>query len=142
MVQHILVAVDGSEHSKKAAAFAASLAEQVGGRLTLLSVLELPTVLPFAPMESFAVLPTHSEAHMDALREMLDHAVTDFPHTRLEKVVEVGRPAEVIVAEADKRGVDLIVLGARGTSAATRLLIGSVSDRVVHTAHKPVTVVH
>jgi nucleotide-binding universal stress UspA family protein len=62
---------------------------------------------------------------------------------RLEKRVEVGRPVDVICDLAEQLQADLIVVGAHGfASRAARVLVGSVSDRVVHTARRPVTVVH
>ena len=145
MLKHILVGVDGSEGSRKALAFAQDLASQAGARLTLLAVLELPTVLPFAPMESYAVLPNEhqNEEYMRRLREELDRAaVPGIPPERIDRRVETGRPAEVLCKQAEALGADLLVVGARGAGTVARLLVGSVSDRVVHHARRPVTVVH
>jgi nucleotide-binding universal stress UspA family protein len=46
VIQHILVAISGSEHSRRTAHFAHDLAQQLGTRLTLLCVLEPPRILP------------------------------------------------------------------------------------------------
>lgn len=53
----------------------------------------------------------------------------------------VGNPADEILAEAQDRDPDLIVVGRRGLSAPGRWLVGSVSDRAVRHAHEPVLVV-
>jgi nucleotide-binding universal stress UspA family protein len=142
MLKHILVGVDGSEGSRKALAFAVGLARNLGARLTLMAVLEPPIVLPFGPMESFAVVPTISDQHLEALRKMLRECAAAHLGVPMDEVVEVGRAAETITDQADKRNADLIVMGAHGHNPAKRLLIGSVSDRVVHISRRPVTVVH
>jgi len=55
--------------------------------------------------------------------------------------VEVGHPAEHIVALAEKEHCDLIVMGRRGRTQVARRMRGSVSGRVLRYAHCPVTVV-
>ena len=53
-----------------------------------------------------------------------------------------GNPADVMVQEAEESKADLIVVGARGLSAAKRITMGSVSTNVVHHAPCDVLVVH
>jgi len=143
LLKHILVAIDGSEGARKAAAFARGLAAELGSRLTVLLVLEpIPMVsVGFADIYGLARRqPTDEElAH---LNKALDEAAGDFPADRVSKVIEYGGAAETICKVAEDNGVDLIVVGARGMGAMGRLLIGSVSDRVVHLAKGNVTVVH
>jgi nucleotide-binding universal stress UspA family protein len=55
--------------------------------------------------------------------------------------VLVGRPAETIVAEADKVGCDLIYIGTRGLDAVSNVVIGSVATKVLHLAKTPVILV-
>lgn len=143
MIGHILVAVDGSEHSRKAVAFAHDLAQQTGARITLLCVLELPRVLPLGFLDSAAVAPPHPSAkELETVRQLLDQVAADLPKAQVEKRVEPGHPAETIVAMAHQLQVDLIVVGARGLSPGGKWLLGSVSDRVIQHAGRPVTVVH
>ena len=59
----------------------------------------------------------------------------------IEHDVAVGHPAEHIVRKAEDIHADLIVMGSRGLTRATRWLLGSVSERVLRYAHCPVTVV-
>ena len=59
----------------------------------------------------------------------------------LESHVVVGHPAEQILRYAEDSHADLIVMGRRGTTRATRWILGSVSERVMRYAHCPVTVV-
>lgn len=142
MVQKIIAALDGSESSKKAAQFASDLARSTGARLVLLSVLEQPTLVPFGPLDAYAFGKKEAEEQLTNVRAMLDSISHELPPERVEKRVEFGVPADVIVDQADLLGADLIVLGSRGHTPAQRFLLGSVSDRVVHHARVPVTVVH
>lgn len=143
MIQHILVAADGSEGSRRAATFARDLAQATGARITLLHVLEPIPMVNVGFAEFYGV--THrqpTEEELNQLRSALDEMVAGMPKDRAEVVIEYGSPADTIVAQAKQRGVDLIVMGARGMGAVGRFLVGSVSDRVVHHAECSVTVVH
>ena len=141
MVKHILVAVDGSGPSRKAARFAFSLAEQVKAKVTLLTVLPPPEVLPLGPLSGYMVMSAKlTDADLLTMQGRLDEIAADARDVPCERLVETGHIVETIVERAQHLGVDLIVLGARGLGAGKRLLLGSVSDRVVHAAHCPVTV--
>ncbi len=143
MIQHILVAIDGSDSSRKAARFGHDLAQQTRARLTLLFVLEPPRVLPFGFMDAEIISGgKRSPEEIAAVRRLLDEVAADLPATQVEKVVELGPPADTIVALAERVGADHIVVGARGLSLGGKWLLGSVSDRVIQHAGRPVTVVH
>jgi nucleotide-binding universal stress UspA family protein len=58
-----------------------------------------------------------------------------------EEIIARGKPADVIIDTAEKVGADLIVMGSLGMSAIERVLIGSVSDKVVRHAQCPVLLV-
>ena len=143
MIQHILVAIDGSETSRKAARFAHDLAQQIQARITLLFVLEPPRMVALGFLDSELITgDQHSPEDLEKIRRMLDELAADLPRTQVEKVVEIGRPADTIVEQANKLGADHIVVGARGLNAGGKWLLGSVSDRVIQHAGRPVTVVH
>ncbi len=55
--------------------------------------------------------------------------------------VRVGQPDEAIVECAKERGADLIIMGSHGRTGLERLLVGSVSERVIGSAECPVLVV-
>jgi nucleotide-binding universal stress UspA family protein len=143
VIQHILVAIDGSDTSRKAARFAHDLAQQTGSRITLLFVLEPPRMLPIGFMDSEIITGAQrSPEELEAVRRLLDEVAADLPKAQVDKLVEIGRPADTIVALADKLGADHIVVGARGLNPGGKWLLGSVSDRIVQHAGRPVTVVH
>ena len=142
MIKHILAAIDGSETSRKAGRFAADLARQTGAKLTLLLVLEPPAVFSIAPLDAYAVAKNRMAPEtVAAARQALAQIEHDLPAKQAETAVEIGRAADTILDRAASLAVDHIVVGARGHGAGTRWLLGSVSDRVIHHAQCPVTVV-
>jgi len=143
MISHILVAIDGSDSSRKAARFAHDLAQQTQARITLLFVLEPARMLPLGFLDSELITGAQlSPKEVAAVQRLLDEVASDLPKAQVVKVVEIGRPADTIVAQADALGADHIVIGARGLNPGSKWLLGSVSDRVVQHAGRPVTVVH
>lgn len=142
MVRHILVALDGSEASIAAAGKALSLAEQTKAEVTLLFVLELPQVIPIGPLSGYVTtaLP-QSQENVERAEAVISQVARTRPNLTIHSKVEYGAPADVICTQAKSAGVDLIVVGARGLNTAQRVLLGSVSDRVVHTSTVPVMVV-
>jgi nucleotide-binding universal stress UspA family protein len=78
-----------------------------------------------------------------ARREELEEAEAFLAEAGIEAraVAGIGDPADAIVDEAGEWGADLIVVGTRGLGGARRLLLGSVSTKVVHHAPCDVLVV-
>ena len=144
MLNHLLLGFDGSEPARKALKFAHDLILQTHAKLTVLYVLEFPRVLSIAPLDGYIVTaPARDPKDLEIARKMLDEALADLPASQVEQNVLVGDSvADVICAEAARLKVDLIVVGARGRSPGGRWLLGSASDRIVHHAGRPVTVVH
>jgi nucleotide-binding universal stress UspA family protein len=141
MVERILVAVDGSKSSRGASRFALALARQAKAKVTLLAVLPLPDVLPMGPLSGYAVVrPAVSDEDSRAIEGRLREVSSDYPDVEVERRVEMGAVADTIIDVAAQLNADLIVMGARGLGPGRRFLLGSVSDRVVHHAHCPVTV--
>lgn len=138
--QKILAAIDGSEPSYRAARSAADLAVRFGARLVLVTV--IPPLL--LPPDAYGIHQDdiEKEHHLHA-KKLLSDAVRHLeePGVETETVILEGSPAEEIVSLAKDAHADLVVLGSRGRNAAARVLLGSVSDRVVHQAHSPVLVV-
>jgi len=136
MLKKILVAFDGSPGALKAFDFAADLAAAFRGELLVVAVIRLPE--PTTSLELGAVLDSMKEQYerdFATLRSRLGDRAA------LRTSVEVGHPAEHIVAVAEREGVDLIVMGRRGHTAIARWMLGSVSERVLRYAHCPVTVI-
>jgi len=144
-VRHVLVALDDSGGARAALDFLSTFELVRGRRLTLLHV--LPPPVRHGPGRR--LLQRGRQAGADRRRRPVDvgallaAAAARFPDARLpiERLVTEGDPAQEIVRRAGERDVDLVVLGARGLGTLGRLLLGSVSETVLHHAGRPVLIV-
>jgi len=134
-MKKILVGFDGSEGSEQALNRAMMLINEYG-ELILLAVVPSPSEKAFVEKEIYDKLKKKAK-HLiaDAIADIGSH---DFTITGM---VEQGDAATIIIDAASRLDVDLIVLGSKGLSKLGRYLIGSVANKVVQYAHKPVMVV-
>jgi nucleotide-binding universal stress UspA family protein len=129
------VGFDGMAESHAALEEAAKLASKFGGSLRVVGV-----ATPVPPAGAAAASQTGGEAGPD-FQTQLNDVVAQLPRElRALPVYERGDPVEKLL-EAAEMGVDLLVLGSRGFGPVMRLLIGSVSSRVIREAPCPVLVV-
>jgi len=138
MYDSVLVPTDGSAESAKAAETALDLAEELGAAVHAVSVVDAETVASTTYTSG-----AKNEERMHEAAEENAAGVADRGRERgLEAVgvVETGIPAEKIVEYADENA-DVIVMGTHGRSGVRRVLLGSVTDRVVRTASVPVITV-
>lgn len=138
----LLIAIDGSEHSRHAIQAAARLAREVPRvEVVLLNVRELPSYYGDLPPLDYDALERAGRAQQEAL---LDAALTQARACELTQVTTepaVGATAQEIVRVAAEHGVDQIVMGTRGRNPLAGLLLGSVAQRVIHLATVPVLLV-
>jgi nucleotide-binding universal stress UspA family protein len=132
----ILVATDGSESSRAAGARAVELAREYGSELYVLSVLELPYRAGSEAPELAGLL---LEQCQEQVREIQRQAESQ--QIPVQGLVREGRAYQIIVELAREAGSSLIVLGSRGRTGLPRLLLGSVTERVIGHAPCPVLVV-
>jgi|SRR6476619_6039966 len=130
----ILVAVDGSESSSKAAKRAIDLAEKHGADLIALYIVE-PNI-NFNEAFYFA-----EESGQKIVDEVKQEASVKKLNVQTEVLMDVGAVSKAIVEYAEKNNIDLIVLGTRGISGIKRMLLGSTASGVVTYSHCPVIVV-
>ena len=129
------VGFDGMAESYAALDEAAKLAAKFGGSLRVIGV-----ATPVPAMGAAAAAQAGPEAGPD-FQTQLSNAVAELPpELRALPVFERGDPVTKLL-EAAEMGVDLLVLGSRGFGPVMRLLIGSVSSRVIREAPCPVLVV-
>ena len=81
---------------------------------------------------------------IDSARKRMAAAAEEFfkKFPKLETRVELGSPAEKILAFAEKEKVDMIIMGAHGRSGLDKMIFGSVANKVVKSASCPVLTVH
>jgi nucleotide-binding universal stress UspA family protein len=133
----ILVAYDGSASGRKAFDAALELAHKHAAELYVVSVARPLEIAD--DVEAEAVMENSRKYHRHLLAELRPLASAKGVKAHFE--VPTGHPAEQIIFDADRHGVDLIVVGDRGRSKFARLLLGSVSKQVVQYAGRPVLVV-
>lgn len=136
MFERILLAVDGSEHSNRAKEAAAELAGRAGGEILVLHVREIDSLGRAGPISL--------EEPGDA-SDLVNHVVDDLrgrgATVRGEAhAVLASGVAPHIIATAKGFGADVIVMGTRGMSDFSALLVGSVAHKVIHHAECPVLV--
>jgi nucleotide-binding universal stress UspA family protein len=143
----LVVAVDGAPHSVAAARFVAGLPLDRTSRVRLLAVVEPPRYsLATAEMPSAPLIAAFEEdvrVRQEELRGVLAGLEANL-HGKgpaVESAVVIGSPSQEILTAANEPGVDLVVVGARGLGPIKRLVLGSVSERVVHHAPCAVLVV-
>ncbi|MEZ5792597.1 MAG: universal stress protein [Nitratireductor sp.] len=149
MIDRILVAIDGSNHSLKAVEYAADIAAGCKSTLIILTVLrshQLPNLSK--ELRSYAQMEHISGADFEAMKllsgELLSHAekiAKDRNVTAIDKMVETGPVARTIVAIAARKKANMIVIGSRGLGNIEATLRGGVSHRVELLAKCPVLTV-
>ena len=137
----LLCPVDFSDSSEAALRFACSLAEEADARLTIVHVFDWepgddPILARFDTAEFFEVVERQS-------RERLDRLVPEEARVwcQPETVMARGKPYREILALADAKQADLIVLGVRGRNPIDLALFGSTANQVVRRARCPVLTV-
>ena len=135
----ILIAVDGSEHSRRAVHYAARRAQGMPCKIDLLHVEKPVMVWEVGPVSSIEAV---SEGRGAASKQVLDAVADQFDRaTEVETHTATGEPAATILEQATRLAVDEIVIGSRGLGPLGAALLGSVAYKVVHDAKVPVVVV-
>ena len=136
MFNTIVLALDGSEGSRGAIPVAAELARQNGGRIVIAHVEQDVAGKGGAP------IPVTEDEIQAEIRKQADQLSTDGIETSVEmRNVMLGGPAHPIAEIAKDANADLIVAGTHGHTPIAGLLLGSVTQRLLHIARTPVLVV-
>jgi nucleotide-binding universal stress UspA family protein len=134
----ILVGVDGSPESDRAAAFASELATQVGADIVAAHAVGLLDVWPEHPE---AGKQHNSHAHVTALMEGPWTEGIRRMGLQPRVVLLDGPPAHVLLELADQIDADLIVVGSRGAGQAELFALGDTSTKLAHQSARPVLIV-
>ncbi|GIW70678.1 MAG: universal stress protein [Planctomycetota bacterium] len=144
-IRRILVATDLSEASRRAVELAGWLAARVGAELVVLSVIDTSALeaqgVDIVPHMRLAELVAGMERALDpALAEFVRQSALP-QQLRLRLCTRRGPAARTIVQGAAELGADLIVIGTHGRSGLSRLVFGSVAEKVLRLAPVPVLTV-
>src|SRR6266567_3226361 len=155
LFKKILVAVDGSESSNRAARVALGLAERLKAELIVLHAISPPTSYYRSnfPVPVGMAPPPPSQKEIDTyyayarrvalgiVGDTVSEAKKVGTNVKTEVPAGVSSAVETIINHAAKEHVDLIIVGTRGLGGFKKMLIGSVSSGVISHANCPVLVV-
>jgi nucleotide-binding universal stress UspA family protein len=133
MFKTIVLALDGSEGSRRAIPVAVELAKRDEARVVAVHVADRRVTQPGAAGAS----PEAEAARADAEKLSAQGIDTE---VKVSSTV-AGGPAVQIADIANQEDADVIVIGTRGHGGFTGLLVGSVTQRLLHVAHRPVLAV-
>lgn len=140
----ILVPYDGSEHAKKALSQAIDLAAAGEGKLYVVSVCNIVSVMSNFDQVSIAEGCLTTQLSQDLEKQCrgdLEEAKSLIPEgVEAETLFEVGSPGPVLLQMADELGCDLVVMGSRGLGPLKGIFMGSVSSYLVSRAKCPVLI--
>ena len=147
-IKKILAPTDLSEMSRAGVRYALETAALMGAEVVVYNVVGYNETAPYYDVDFGyygADMPTFKdfiEEHRRGLEKfMRDNFAELTAKLRVAEVVEVGTPYDKIVEKARAEGADLIVLSTHGRTGLMHALIGSVAERVVRMADRPVLTV-
>lgn len=149
-MKKILIPVDGSPTSIKAAEKALALGKLIDSELIFLTVVNMPSE------EKYAFFGINVENQFIANRkEMLNRLIEeetkmlkilvrnlDVDDLKVSQKILVGKTSEEIVKFAEEEKIDYIFMGRRGFSPVERFFVGSVTQKVIASSPCPVTIVN
>jgi len=133
LLKKILAPTDFSELSAEGVRYACHLARDVGAQVIVLNVIVLD--------ESNTTGKGEMERHKQRLEEFVGKTISHRADLKIREVVVAGQPYGAIVNCAEHEKVDLIVMSTHGRGGLSRMLIGSVTDKLLRSATCPVLVV-
>jgi nucleotide-binding universal stress UspA family protein len=140
-VKHTLFPIDFSNHSRLLNRQVALLAAYFDARVTLLHVFEIPTAW-YGTMEAPLINNECFTAFVDDARQRLSDYQIAVPENRVARVLAEGNAASQIANYVKHNAVDLVAMGTHGHGALGRLLLGSVTMKVLQDVECPVWTYH
>jgi nucleotide-binding universal stress UspA family protein len=139
-IRQILCPIDFSDFSRRALDHAVAIAKWYQSTITLLHVTPLLPPAAYAPgspaLPSAALTPEDRDALLDSMKRFAEaEAGSSVP---VECETYEGNTAAAILAKADEMHCDLLVMGTHGRSGFERLVLGSVTEKVLRKATCPV----
>ena len=141
MIKKILLAFDGSENALRAAKFAVDLQKSIPDARCVIIIVSSFTkdeaeFLGASDAEFDSALKINTDRMLHGALKLFENAGLE-----VEKVTLQGDIAKSIIEYAGEHDIDLIVMGTRGLGNVKGMLLGSVSNKVIHQTHCPVTIV-
>lgn len=142
-VSKVLVGIDGSDHSFRAAQYALEISKKYVAKLIAVTVMYMPAKSRMSQQEAIEVGAGLSE--MDKAKTWFESFTQSAKENKIDlktELVNSQRPVDYVILEyAEREGIDLIVIGTRGRSGLSKIVLGSVASGIVTYSHSPVLVV-
>jgi nucleotide-binding universal stress UspA family protein len=147
-ISNILVAIDGSEYSFKAAEYALALAKSFESQLYAITVTYIPASNPISQKEVLNKSLTEDNIDNNNMKDAgnwFENFTQNAKENNIQlktELINSARPVDYVILEyAEEQKIDLIVVGTRGRTGFKKLLLGSIASSIVTYAHCPVTVI-
>ncbi len=135
-IHTILCPFDFSDASRKAVRYAHEFAVTMRAQIFLLNVVDIPIESILNNVQLDEDLEKSALENLDVVKnELLSEGLM------VESAVKIGDPAEVIIDQAAKLDVNLIIMGSHGKKGLSRLIMGGVAEMVLRKADCPVLIV-
>lgn len=150
-VKKILAPTDLSKLSLAGLRYAFNLAQSFGAEVTVYHVINRDEIMQFSEqlrrLGNPVVMGQHTLDLLEESQDALSHFLRDnmaelLPLVKVQTKVEMGLAYKNIVKRARDDGADLIVMSTHGRTGFSHVLLGSVTEKVVRTAHCPVVSIH
>lgn len=139
--KRILLATDGSECAESAARVAVDLANRSGAELYIVHAFEFVSTREFAGVALRMRSPSEGVKHAQSVLDEQVGRIEEMGGGVADARLLAGSPVEQILCAAEETDAGLVVVGRRGLGGVKRILMGSVSEGVIHHASCPVLVV-
>jgi universal stress protein A len=143
-IRRILFPTDFSEPAQHAQQYAAALAERFGAELHVLHVIPpIPASASESP-SSWAAPQFDPQIEIDAMKEKLTRELGSDGKTKFQTIhaVEMGFAVDEILKYVNHNEIDIVIVGTHGHTGLSRLLLGSVAEKLVRSCTCPVLTVH
>ena len=145
-IKKILIAVDASEYSQKAAQYGMGLAQQLDAEVALIHVDEFPMMTNVGgdPIlgDQMIVLPELAEIQKDSATHLLEQMVADYGEgLTATKIIKSGDIKSEILETAKSWDASIIVMGTHGRTGLDHFLLGSMAESITRHSDCPVMIV-
>jgi nucleotide-binding universal stress UspA family protein len=145
-IHRILIAVEDSPYSEQALNYGVLLAKNLGSKITLVHVDEIPISSPYSadPLlnESPVMIPELMHIQEEASKALFKKFEDKYGQiVKISTVTKIGRAQDEILAAADECKADMIILGTHGRTGFDHFISGSVSESVARKAKCPVLII-
>lgn len=141
-MEKILVPIDGSENSKKALLEAKKYAQAFEASIVVMNVVHTIVLKPYYMEQDYTVQTNNNLLEMG--RKLLKDALKEFEDFKgkIKTIQKTGEPGVTIIQEIEDGGYDLVIMGSRGLGAFSRVMLGSVSNKILNSVDTNVLIVN